>query len=135
MMSTCCSKHVEAYNKYIKKECIKLVITQGLLYFLLSRFNFSGALYVLLLISGGTIKGRSTGRKNEKERNHITQFKKQSNSSLKTTFYIIAIPLQASRRLRLPAFLENQHTTVSRLSALRTSRLYYPTDTRGTHFC
>jgi diketogulonate reductase-like aldo/keto reductase len=29
MMSTCCSKHVEASNKYIKKECIKLVITQN----------------------------------------------------------------------------------------------------------
>jgi hypothetical protein len=29
MMSTCCSKHVEAYNKYIKKEFIKLVITQN----------------------------------------------------------------------------------------------------------
>jgi hypothetical protein len=28
MMSTCCSKHVEAENKYFKKECIKLVITQ-----------------------------------------------------------------------------------------------------------
>jgi hypothetical protein len=28
MMSTCCSKHVEAWNKYIKKECAKLVINQ-----------------------------------------------------------------------------------------------------------
>jgi hypothetical protein len=28
MMSTCCSKHVEAWNKYIKKECVKLVIDQ-----------------------------------------------------------------------------------------------------------
>ena len=26
MMSTCCSKHVEARNKYIEKECVKLVI-------------------------------------------------------------------------------------------------------------
>ena len=25
MMSTCCSKHVEAWNKYIEKECIRLV--------------------------------------------------------------------------------------------------------------
>jgi hypothetical protein len=29
MMSTCCSKHVEAWNKYIKKECVKLVINQN----------------------------------------------------------------------------------------------------------
>jgi hypothetical protein len=28
-MSTCCSKHVEAWNKYIKKECVKLVINQN----------------------------------------------------------------------------------------------------------
>jgi hypothetical protein len=28
MMSTCCSKHVEAWNKYIKKEGVKLVINQ-----------------------------------------------------------------------------------------------------------
>jgi hypothetical protein len=28
MMSTCCSKHVEAWNKYIKKERVKLVINQ-----------------------------------------------------------------------------------------------------------
>jgi hypothetical protein len=28
IMSTCCSKHVEAWNKYIKKECVKLVINQ-----------------------------------------------------------------------------------------------------------
>ena len=26
MMSACCSKHVEAWNKHIEKECIKLVI-------------------------------------------------------------------------------------------------------------
>jgi hypothetical protein len=29
MMSTCCSKHVEAWNKYIKKECLKLVSNQN----------------------------------------------------------------------------------------------------------
>jgi hypothetical protein len=29
MMSTYCSKHVEAWNKYIKKECVKLVINQN----------------------------------------------------------------------------------------------------------
>jgi hypothetical protein len=29
MMSTCCSKHVEARNKYIKKECVKLTINQN----------------------------------------------------------------------------------------------------------
>jgi hypothetical protein len=29
MMSTCCSKHVEAWNKYIKKESVKLVINQN----------------------------------------------------------------------------------------------------------
>jgi hypothetical protein len=29
MMSTCCSKHVEAWNKYIKKEWVKLVINQN----------------------------------------------------------------------------------------------------------
>jgi hypothetical protein len=29
MMSTCCSKHVQAWNKYIKKECVKLVINQN----------------------------------------------------------------------------------------------------------
>jgi uncharacterized protein with gpF-like domain len=29
MMSTRCSKHVEAWNKYIKKECVKLVINQN----------------------------------------------------------------------------------------------------------
>jgi hypothetical protein len=29
MMNTCCSKHVEAWNKYIKKECVKLVINQN----------------------------------------------------------------------------------------------------------
>jgi hypothetical protein len=29
MMSTCCSKQVEAWNKYIKKECVKLVINQN----------------------------------------------------------------------------------------------------------
>jgi hypothetical protein len=29
MMSTCCSKHVEALNKYIEKECDKLVINQN----------------------------------------------------------------------------------------------------------
>jgi hypothetical protein len=28
-MSTCCSKYVEVKNKYIKKECIKLVIIQN----------------------------------------------------------------------------------------------------------
>ena len=26
MMSACCSKHVEAWNEHIEKECIKLVI-------------------------------------------------------------------------------------------------------------
>jgi hypothetical protein len=29
MMRTCCSKHAEAWNKYIKKECVKLVINQN----------------------------------------------------------------------------------------------------------
>jgi hypothetical protein len=29
MMSTFCSKHVEAWNKYTKKECVKLVINQN----------------------------------------------------------------------------------------------------------
>jgi deoxycytidylate deaminase len=29
MMSTCCSKHVEEWSKYIKKECVKLVINQN----------------------------------------------------------------------------------------------------------
>jgi hypothetical protein len=29
MMSTCCSKHVEAWNKHIKKEYVKLVINQN----------------------------------------------------------------------------------------------------------
>jgi hypothetical protein len=29
MMSTCCLKHVEAWNKYIKKEGVKLVINQN----------------------------------------------------------------------------------------------------------
>jgi hypothetical protein len=29
MMSTCCSKHMEAWNEYIKKDCIKLVINQN----------------------------------------------------------------------------------------------------------
>jgi hypothetical protein len=29
MMSTCCSKHVEAWNKYSKKECVKLVVNQN----------------------------------------------------------------------------------------------------------
>jgi hypothetical protein len=29
MMSTRCSKHVEAWNKYIKRECVKLVINQN----------------------------------------------------------------------------------------------------------
>ena len=29
MMSTFCSKHVEAWNKHIEKECIKLVINQN----------------------------------------------------------------------------------------------------------
>jgi hypothetical protein len=29
MMSTCCSKHVEVWNKYIKKECVELVINQN----------------------------------------------------------------------------------------------------------
>jgi hypothetical protein len=29
MMSTCCLKHAEARNKYIEKECVKLVINQN----------------------------------------------------------------------------------------------------------
>jgi hypothetical protein len=29
VMSTCCSKPVEAWNKYIEKECVKLVINQN----------------------------------------------------------------------------------------------------------
>ena len=29
MMSTCCSKHVEAWNKHIEKERIKLFIIQN----------------------------------------------------------------------------------------------------------
>jgi hypothetical protein len=29
MTSTCCSKHVKAWNKYIRKECVKLVINQN----------------------------------------------------------------------------------------------------------
>jgi hypothetical protein len=29
MMSTCCLKHAEAWNKYIEKECVKLVINQN----------------------------------------------------------------------------------------------------------
>ena len=29
MMSTCCSKHVEAWNKHTDKECVKLVINQN----------------------------------------------------------------------------------------------------------
>jgi hypothetical protein len=31
MMSTCCSKHVEEWNKYIDKECVKLIINQNYL--------------------------------------------------------------------------------------------------------
>ena len=31
MMSTCCSKHVEAWNKHTEEECIKLVIIQNYL--------------------------------------------------------------------------------------------------------
>jgi hypothetical protein len=41
-----------------------------------------------------------------------------------------------SRRLwRLPAFLDNRHLKVTRLSALRTDCLYPPGDIPGTHFC
>jgi hypothetical protein len=29
MMSTCCSKYVEAWNKYIEKVCVKMVINQN----------------------------------------------------------------------------------------------------------
>ena len=29
LMSTCCSKHVQAWNKYIEKGCVKLVINQN----------------------------------------------------------------------------------------------------------
>jgi hypothetical protein len=29
MMSTCYSKHVEAWNKYIEKECVKLAVNQN----------------------------------------------------------------------------------------------------------
>jgi hypothetical protein len=29
MMSTCCSKHLEEWNKYIKKEGVKLVVNQN----------------------------------------------------------------------------------------------------------
>jgi hypothetical protein len=29
MMNTCCLRHVEAWNKYIEKECLKLVINQN----------------------------------------------------------------------------------------------------------
>jgi hypothetical protein len=36
----------------------------------------------------------------------------------------IAIPLQGSWSLRLPEFLDNQHTNLKRFSALRTGRLY-----------
>jgi hypothetical protein len=36
MMSTCCSKHVEAWNKYVDKECVKLIINQNLLPFRIS---------------------------------------------------------------------------------------------------
>jgi hypothetical protein len=40
MMSTCCSIHVEAWNKYIKKECVKLVINQNNLNTILFFNNF-----------------------------------------------------------------------------------------------
>jgi hypothetical protein len=29
MMSTCCSKHVQAWNKYIEKECVKFINNQN----------------------------------------------------------------------------------------------------------
>jgi hypothetical protein len=39
MMSTCSSKHVVAWNKYIKKECVKLAINQNAILMLL-KTNF-----------------------------------------------------------------------------------------------
>jgi S-adenosylmethionine synthetase len=42
MMSTRSSKHVEAWNKYIKKECVKLVIDQKQkIKFLISQYSRS----------------------------------------------------------------------------------------------
>ena len=37
--------------------------------------------------------------------------------------------------LRLQEFTDNRHMKVTRLSALRTGRLYPQGDTPGTHFC
>jgi hypothetical protein len=51
-----------------------------------------------------------------------------------------AIPLQActgpeaSRKLRLPEFLDSWRMKVVRLSAIRTGRLYRPGSIPGTHF-
>ena len=40
-----------------------------------------------------------------------------------------------SRRLRLPAFLDNWHRKVAKLSTLCTDHFYPPEDTPGVHFC
>jgi hypothetical protein len=39
MMSTCCSKHVQVWNKYSEKECVKLVINQNWAYHTSSNRN------------------------------------------------------------------------------------------------
>jgi hypothetical protein len=45
MMSTCCSKHVEAWNKYIKKVCVKLVINQNYVKMLYGQQNIKFGVY------------------------------------------------------------------------------------------
>jgi len=44
-------------------------------------------------------------------------------------------PLQDSKRLRLPEFLDNRYLKVVRLSSLSTGKLYPPENIPLTHFC
>jgi hypothetical protein len=63
MMSTCCSKHVEAWNKYINKDCVKLGINQNYVKMHgqqnIKNTSRSSVLFMDILLSSFIVRGTS----------------------------------------------------------------------------
>jgi hypothetical protein len=100
MMSTCCSKHVEAWNKYIKKECVKLVINQN---------AFS------------LLRGVRRGRQSYRQHSHKT------TAPMARTVWCVAISIQYEHLIastfRTPQALHRINVCYTRLFTLHTEEL------------